>query len=65
MDEITHAYIKVRGECPSGGYNEAKTRYILDRGVFRSGWKEALAWAEHQELLEIEKDVLRQQEELR
>ena len=66
MDEITHAYKKVRGECPSEDYDLIAV-WHLRKTAFTSGWHSALAWKEEeherqwQELLEIEKDVLQQQ----
>ena len=99
MDEITRAYIKVHGECPSARYSQAGLDWHLSRAMFRSGWACHEGWLEEQklesasqlytefmaqyhmpdrgnpdfrdwlakkieqeELLEIEKDVLNQQE---
>ena len=61
MDEVTRAYIKVHGEL-----REGISYWHHNKQMFESGWACALAWMEEQEeLLELEKDVLHQQEELR
>jgi len=55
--EFIKQYGEVRGLPVPQAYD-----WSLQRGAFSAGWKACLDWQEEQEILEIEKDVLYQQD---
>jgi len=59
MDEATHAYIRVHGDCPDAPLR--RSGWYHDKAMFISGWACCLG---SQEEKEIEEDVLYQQEGL-